>query len=225
MSDFRKSIALRWTSKLRTFLNKTNDTRYHSIFTELKCAKLFDSILGRNTMQGILLQYIYGHLRGKLKELDNIRYEEPSGFYSFDASESDIPNKLGKQIERRKNRINCSTMRVVDKYCIWLSGIKWLAKGGESYVRTFQEQLGGVIIAENMLRSKTNGNILNPVIATDVATESNADNVRLAIVTGVMNTHQLAIDEPVWKSPMTKNVFDLRDFRLNVCSFKYIPCI
>lgn len=168
-------------------------------------------------MHEILLQYIYGYLRDEIEKIDHIRYERPINMYAIDASEGDIPNKLGIQCQNRQNRFHCSSFRIIDENCIWVSFVKWLPKAGESYERTFQEHLGGVVIAENMRRSVIKGNILNPIIATDVATESNADNVRLALVTGVMNTHELAIDEPIWQSPMTDNVFDLRDFRLNVC--------
>ena len=217
MGDFITTIALRWTGKLRSWLKQNNDDRYYSIFSETQCCKLFKLLLSRHTLRGILLQYTYGHLRPELDKIDDIRYQQPCELFTFDACESDIPHPLGYQMEKRKNRIKISTLRVMEKNCYMLANVKYLEKAGESYSKTFQQHLGGNIIARNMLLSKRKGNIMYPIIATDVATESKPDNVRLAIVNGVMDTHEMPIDEPTWKSPETGNQFDLRNFRIEVC--------
>ena len=179
-------------------------------------------ILSKDALRGILLQYVYGYLYDELDELDKIRFKYPLKYYTFDACEKDIKNKMGYKKMRRNTVLDISTFRVVSWLCMWIGPVKWLPKCGESYARIFQDHLGGTIIAENMLRSLDKGDILNPFLASDVGSESNPDNVRLALVTGIMKRFDMDLDEYEWTSPITNNKYDLRDFWLEVMYLCYI---
>ena len=201
---------------MHTFLYENKDPRYDKLSHKLIYDKMM-LILSKDTLRLILFQYVYGHLRVKLDELDKIRLSVSNKYYAFDACESDIKNKMGIKSGRREVKLDISTFRVCGYLCNWIGDIKWLPKCGESYNRIFQEHLGGNIIARNMLHSKDIGEIMNPFIASDVGSESNPENVRLAIVNGIMDKHEMKLDEYEYISPETNNKFDLRDFRLNVC--------
>ena len=191
-------------------------------FSERNCMKIFKAILCRNTLKKVLLQFNYSTLYPKLKQLDKIRYSRPIGKWTFDACEKDIPHKLGYKKKYRNYHLLASTSRVLCPWGYWCNFVKWLPKCGESYARTYEEQLGGDIISENMLRANEPGDILHPFIATDVATESNPDNVRDAIVTGIMKSNKIPMENPIYKSPLTGNTFDLREFTLDVCTSFFI---
>ena len=216
LTEWRNATASRYSNKIRTFLYENNDVRFHHYPNKtLKDTCLL--ILNKTCLRGILFQYVYGFLYPALNKFDHIRYRYPIKYYTFDACEGDIKSKQGYKKERRTPTLDMSTFRVCGKWCMWWGPVKWLPKCGESYTKIFEEHLGGTIIAENMLRSIEIGEIMNPFIASDVGSESNPDNVRYALVSGIMNRYNMSLEEYEWTSPITGNTFDLRDFWLEVC--------
>lgn len=176
-------------------------------------------ILNKTCLRGILFQYVYGFLYPAINKLDRVRFRYPMKYFTFDACEGDIKNMQGYKKHRRTPSLDISTFRCCGKFCCVWGNVKWLPKCGESYTRIFEEHLGGTIIAENMLRSFEIGEIMHPFLASDMGTESNPNNVRGALVTGIMRRFGMDLAEFEWTSPITKITFDLRDFRLEVCQY------
>lgn len=198
-------------------LQKRNDTRIFTSFTMPALEKAFGHAFGRNAMHLIIQQFVYGDLYQSLEELKRIRLERPLGQLSMDACEKDIPHKLGiKQGKTRVFKIEMSTNRVACNLNMPVGRCKYLEKCGESYKKCYSEHMGA-IIAENMLYSKEKGDILHPLISTDMGTEANPEHLRLALICGIKTYHNMLPHQFLYTSPETNIRYDLREFRLNVC--------
>lgn len=199
------------------FLREKNDNQLNTKYAEPIVTGKVLSFIGRNVLHRIWLQYVYGQLFPALKRIDKIRYTHPMSYYSIDACESDIPHKLGLQGDnKRKNLLSISTFRVADHFNIPVGEVKFLERCGESYKKTYDETVGA-IIAQNILHSKTKGQILHLMISSDLGTQSNNDHVRNALINGVKDELGMGPDEFLYENKNTGITYDLRELTVEVC--------
>ena len=214
MQQWIRQIAGTYTDYFRHRLQEKGDNRIYDDFTSIKVFEAVQGFYKRWTLHPILNQVCYGYLIPKLREFDRIRKEYPIEYISMDACEKDIPHKLGPGGRGRKNVLEISTLRSADKFAIPIGPVTWLEKCGESYKKTYFKHVGRNM-AENMMLSSVKGNILSPIISTDMGTESNPDNVRLALVAGAKHYLDMDFEEATFTSSKG-NEFDFRDCHINV---------
>lgn len=215
MQQWIRQTATSYTDYFRHVLQDKGDNRIHTDFTQIKVYEAVQKLLHISTLHPILNQFAYGYLIPKLKELDQIRKEYPIGVTSMDAMEKGIPHKLGPGGKGRKNVIYLSEFRTMDEFALPVGPVTWLEKAGESYKKTYFKHVGRNM-AENMMYSKTKGNILSPIFSTDMGTESNPDKVRLAVIAGAKDYLNMGFEDAVYTSP-NQIQFDFRHYKLNVC--------
>lgn len=203
-------------SCLRQQIVETTVLGYDDVSTDELKTK-FEPFFCNKTLYSILSQYVFGVLIPGLSEVDDIRYRyKLCKYYTMDACESDIRHKWGIGEGTTKNQLNASSNRIGDEYNMTFGSAKLLEKCGESYKKTYDQQMGGSIIARNMrLCENSDGNI-HLVLSTDVATESNPDNVRDAICNGIKQELGVKLHEDVWYNPQTDIEYRFDTMNVNV---------
>ena len=215
MQQWIRETTASYTNYFRHILHERGDNRIYTDFTQIKVSKAVKKFYQVKTLHPILNQFVYGFLIPQLNELDRIRKEYPICMISMDACEGDIPHILGPGGKGRKNVLDVSTLRSTDKHGIPIGNVTWLEKCGESYKKTYYKHVGRNL-AENIMLTKSKGNILSPIFSTDMGTESNPDNVRLAIVAGAKDYLNMGPDQSCITNS-NQIQFDFRDYNINVC--------
>lgn len=187
---------------------------------KLKTLDHVKKFINPKTLYPILNNIVYGWLKPKLEEIDEIRLSVWCRSYGMDASEKTIPVKFAPQTTKNvKHRLNASCNHICCDWGYHIGYTRLLEKGGESYEVMLVEQLANTIALNMSLVKKCDD--FHIILSLDNASNSNIENVRNCIIQGICR-HLAEYITNQYKYTNRYGVkFDFREFRLTVMYIQF----
>ena len=214
MKEYIRNFQGRHSRFVRTKYNKLyNQDEPMSKLQALEHVKKF---INSKTLYLVMNNIIYGWLKPKMDEIDQIRLSIWCPSYGMDASERTIPLKFGpQQTKNIKHRLNASCNHICCDWGYQIGYTRLLEKSGERYEVMLVEQLASIISMNMSLVQKCDD--FHIKLSMDNASNSNIENVRNCIIEGLIRHLGLQYHSNGYIYINQYGVkFDLRKFRITV---------
>ena len=183
--------------------------------SKLQAMKHVYKFVNTKTLYPVLNNIIYGWLKPKLDEIDQIRLSVWCSYYGMDASERTIPLKFGPQQKKNvKHRLDASCNHICCDWGYQIGYTRLLEKSGEGYEVMLVQQLASIVSFNMSLVKKCDD--FDIKLSLDNASNSNVDNVRNCIIEGLIRNLEVEIKNQHLYINQYGIKFDFCTFRITV---------